>query len=59
MIDWPLFVFTVALSFLWALMEIQIEGKEGWARNLPTWRIPNHRCLDLVYGGAEITGHPG
>ncbi len=30
-----LFIFVLAIAFL----EIQIEGKDGWARNLPTKRI--------------------
>jgi hypothetical protein len=31
-------LFVVVLSILLAYLEIQIEGKYGWARNLPTWR---------------------
>lgn len=32
------FVYTVIISFLVAKWEIQIEGKDGWAAKLPTWR---------------------
>jgi hypothetical protein len=28
-------------AWLFALLEIQIEGPHGWAQNLPTWRIDN------------------
>ena len=28
-------------SWLFALLEIQIEGRHGWAQKLPTWRIEN------------------
>ncbi|MDO8265143.1 MAG: hypothetical protein Q7T34_02120 [Candidatus Parcubacteria bacterium] len=30
--------FTLLISFITAKLEIQIEGKYGWAQNLPTWR---------------------
>jgi hypothetical protein len=56
-IDWLFLGFIVAVAFCWAKLEIQIEGKDGWAKNLPTWRIEKHPWLDFVYGGAEITGY--
>ena len=34
-------LFTVVIAFLWALYEIQIEGKSGWAGKLPTWKYKN------------------
>lgn len=37
----PLFIFSLLLAFLIAKLEINIEGKNGWAKNLPTWRIKN------------------
>lgn len=33
-------VFLLISAALFALLEIQIEGKYGWAEKLPTWRIP-------------------
>jgi hypothetical protein len=33
--------FLFLASWLFALLEIQIEGRYGWAENLPTWRIEN------------------
>lgn len=32
-------LFAVACAILFALLEIQIEGQNGWASKLPTWRI--------------------
>lgn len=34
-------VFLLAVSVIFALLEIQIEGSEGWAENLPTWKVKN------------------
>lgn len=33
--------FLALVSWLFALWEIQIEGRHGWAEKLPTWRIEN------------------
>ncbi|MBL0349293.1 MAG: hypothetical protein IPP68_02810 [Elusimicrobia bacterium] len=56
-VDFPLLALVGVLSFVWAKLEIQIEGPEGWAKNLPTWRVEKHWIADLVLGGAEITGY--
>jgi hypothetical protein len=50
-------LFLPGASLLWALMEIEIEGKNGWATGLPTWRIEKHVLLDLFYGGRPLTGY--
>lgn len=34
-----LYIYALLCAILLALLEIQIEGDQGWARNLPTWRI--------------------
>ena len=34
-------IFLILVSLVIALQEIQIEGKGGWAENLPTWKIKN------------------
>ncbi len=31
--------FVLLLSYFFAKLEIAIEGGDGWAANLPTWRI--------------------
>jgi hypothetical protein len=52
------FLFCYALLF--ALVEIEIEGKDGWAMNLPTWfrrtgRIP--RIYSQLMSGKPLTGY--
>lgn len=52
-----IFVFCVVIiiaSLLWALMEIQIEGKNGWAAALPTWR---YKVYVKYLWEREITGY--
>ena len=49
-------VFIVLLAFLLALWEIQIEGKDGWAAKLPTWRVEKGWLLKLT-GGRPLTGY--
>ncbi len=46
----------LAASVLFALTEIQIEGPEGWAAHLPTWRVEN-RWTRLFYSGKALTGY--
>lgn len=46
----------LVLSFLFAKVEIEIEGGDGWAEKLPTWRVQN-RLTDLLYGGRPLTGY--
>jgi hypothetical protein len=48
--------FLVTASTLFALLEIEIEGAKGWARDLPTWRIRN-RWTRLVLGARPLTGY--
>jgi hypothetical protein len=47
--------FLVLVSWLFALLEIQIEGRHGWAQKLPTWRIEN-RWIRTFYK-KPITGY--
>ena len=44
------------LSVFIANLEIQIEGPNGWAADLPTWRITNPHYT-WVFGGRPITGY--
>jgi len=48
--------FMVFLAFILALWEIQIEGKDGWAANLPGWRIEKGWIVKLT-GGRPLTGY--
>lgn len=56
-----LFFIIVAISAatLFALFEIQIEGKGGWARNLPTWKKHWHKGPLAVINGFQkpLTGY--
>ncbi len=50
------FVILALCSLFFALVEIHIEGGQGWAANLPTWRIEN-RYTRLFMGGRALTGY--
>jgi hypothetical protein len=50
-------LWVLVLAFMFAEVEIQIEGATGWAGNLPTWRIEQHWLLDLLWGGRPMTGY--
>jgi hypothetical protein len=51
-----LLAFMVLLAFLLAFWEIQIEGKDGWASELPGWRVEKGWLIKLT-GGRPITGY--
>ena len=44
------------LSSLLAAMEIQVEGTQGWAASLPTWRMDN-RFSKALLSGKPLTGY--
>jgi hypothetical protein len=50
------FVALAVTAFLFAKVEIEIEGGDGWAARLPTWRIEN-RLTRILYGGRPLTGY--
>jgi len=52
-----LLLWVVLASALFAQVEIQIEGANGWASALPTWRIKDAHFLKTFFGGREITGY--
>lgn len=51
-----LFLFLFALSVVTALFEIQIEGENGWAAKLPTWRW-EPAWLRRYFNLTELTGY--
>jgi hypothetical protein len=51
-----LYVFLLVLSVITALLEIQIEGPDGWAKKLPTWRITKV-WYKVIFNRTEITGY--
>lgn len=54
-------IYIFVLATVLALLEIQIEGPNGWARNLPTWRPKRHKWYAKLYeramAGKELTGY--
>lgn len=48
------FLTIVAALFAW--VEVQIEGADGWACTLPTWRLDN-RWTRWLYSGKPLTGY--
>jgi hypothetical protein len=52
-----IFLFAVlTAATVFALAEVQIEGKNGWASALPTWRLDNSWTC-LLMGGRPLTGY--
>jgi hypothetical protein len=49
-------LYVLATAFTFARLEIEIEGPNGWAANLPTWRICN-RWTRIFYGCRPLTGY--
>ena len=49
-------VYLLVTALVFARLEIQIEGPNGWAANLPTWRISN-RWTKLFFGSRPLTGY--
>lgn len=50
-------LYVMILAFFFAKVEIHIEGEDGWAAKLPTWRIEKHWLLDVFFGGRPLTGY--
>lgn len=54
-------IYIFVLAMFLAILEIQIEGPHGWAKNLPTWRPQsNHLFLRLyrkLMSDREATGY--
>lgn len=50
-----IFIWMFILALCHAFQETQIEGKNGWARHLPTFRIDAFLTKLLI--GKEITGY--
>jgi hypothetical protein len=51
----PLFVLALAATF--AKVEIEIEGPDGWAAKLPTWRAPDSWVSHALLDGKPLTGY--
>lgn len=49
-----IYLFFIILAV--AALEVQIEGKYGWVKNLPTWRIRS-KIFGFFMGGKDLTGY--
>jgi hypothetical protein len=49
------FIFTIVVAIITALWEIQIEGGDGWAKKLPTFRI--NVFFRKLLGNKPLTGY--
>jgi hypothetical protein len=49
------------LAMVLALLEIQIEGKDGWAKNLPAWKPSAEKWYSKLWArilaGRQLTGY--
>jgi hypothetical protein len=54
---WGLVAWIGWMAWLFAKLEIQIEGAHGWAANLPTWRVQLPPSLRWLFGGRDMTGY--
>ncbi|MBI4036842.1 hypothetical protein HY385_00245, partial [Candidatus Daviesbacteria bacterium] len=54
-------IYLFLMATVLAILEIQIEGKHGWAKNLPTWRPKSQSFFVKLYSkmmsGKEMTGY--
>ncbi|MBI4039885.1 hypothetical protein HY389_00845 [Candidatus Daviesbacteria bacterium] len=54
-------IYIFIMATVLAVLEIQIEGQFGWAKNLPTWRPKGHEWYAKLYAkimsGKELTGY--
>ena len=52
-----LFIVTLTIDATpFALLEMQIEGPNGWTASLPTWRVEN-RWTRLFFSSKPLTGY--
>ena len=56
MVHFNFLLFLLATSTAFAFLEIQIEGEDGWARSLPTWRYES-RWTRALFGARAVTGY--
>ncbi len=48
------YLFLIVLAL--AALEVQIEGRHGWMKKLPTWRIRS-KLFGFFMGGKDLTGY--
>lgn len=47
----------IITAFIFAKLEIQIEGKHGWAEKLPTWKVYKSWFKFVPGGNKPLTGY--
>lgn len=56
-----IFIFILVTAIFLAILEIQIEGPAGWAKNLPTWRSNPKKLYTKIFcfimNKEELTGY--
>src|SRR3989344_1890830 len=52
----PMLVFSIIMAFCIAKLEINVEGKDGFAKKLPTYRFSNW-FTKLIMGRTKMTGY--
>jgi hypothetical protein len=52
-----LIIYTACVGIVLGYFEIQIEGKNGWARKLPCWRKENGWVVKNIMGGRPLTSY--
>jgi len=51
-------IYLFLASYIFAKVEIAIEGGDGWAKKLPTWKLPEgHIISKIFFGGRTVTGY--
>jgi hypothetical protein len=53
-------ILVFVLAFLFAAVEVEIEGAHGWAERLPTWRRTSGaaaRAFGMLMSGRPLTGY--
>ena len=53
---WSMLFFAVMMGLIIAKLEVNIEGKHGWARDLPTYRFSNWLSR-IIIGKTQVTGY--
>jgi hypothetical protein len=48
--------YLIVTSFLFSMFEIQAEGQNGWASQLPTWRVEG-KWTKMFLGNRPLTGY--
>lgn len=52
------FLYILVTAYVLAKLEIAIEGADGWAGKLPTWKLSQDHIFSKIFlGGRPLTGY--